>query len=59
MKSLTFRRLIVLLTFLAVTASIALAEKPNIAKVRVNVTPSEAYIFLDGQPYTHRATHSG
>ena len=55
MKSLTFRRLIVLLTFLAVTASIALAEKPNIAKVRVNVTPSEAYIFLDGQPYTHRS----
>jgi hypothetical protein len=55
MKSLTFRRLIVLLTFLAVTASIALAEKPNIAKVRVNVTPSEAYIFLDGKPYTHRS----
>jgi hypothetical protein len=55
MKSLTFRRLIVLVTFLAVTASIALAEKPNIAKVRVNVTPSEAYIFLDGQPYTHRS----
>jgi len=55
MKSLTFRRLIVLLTFLAVTASIAFAEKPNIAKVRVNVTPSEAYIFLDGQPYTHRS----
>jgi hypothetical protein len=55
MKSLTFRRLIVLLTFLAVTASIAFAEKPNIAKVRINVTPSEAYIFLDGQPYTHRS----
>ncbi|HET9165785.1 MAG TPA: PEGA domain-containing protein, partial [Candidatus Angelobacter sp.] len=55
MKSLTFRRLIVLVTFLAVTASIAFAEKPNIAKVRVNVTPSEAYIFLDGQPYTHRS----
>jgi hypothetical protein len=55
MKSLTFRRLIVLLTFLAVSASIAFAEKPNIAKVRVNVTPSEAYIFLDGQPYTHRS----
>jgi hypothetical protein len=55
MKSLTFRRLIVLVTFLTVTASIAFAEKPNIAKVRVNVTPSEAYIFLDGQPYTHRS----
>jgi len=55
MKLFTFRRLIVLVTFLAVTASIAFAEKPNIAKVRVNVTPSEAYIFLDGQPYTHRS----
>jgi PEGA domain-containing protein len=55
MKSLTFRRLIVLVTFLALTASVAFAEKPNIAKVRVNVTPSEAYIFIDGQPYTHRS----
>jgi hypothetical protein len=55
MKFLQFRRLIVLVTFLAVAASSAFAEKSNTAKLRVNVTPSEAYIFIDGQPYTHRS----
>ncbi len=55
MKSLLFRRLFVLLTVIAISASMAFAEKPESAKIRVNVTPSEAYIFIDGQPYTHRS----
>lgn len=49
------RRLFVFLTFLTITASLAFAEKPENAKVRVNVTPSEAYIFINGQPFTHRS----
>ncbi|MGB9120574.1 MAG: PEGA domain-containing protein [Candidatus Angelobacter sp.] len=55
MKSLLFRRLFVLLTVVAISASMAFAEKPENAKIRVNVTPSEAYIFIDGQPYAHRS----
>lgn len=55
MKFLQIRRLFVLFTLLAITASLAIAEKHDVAKVRVNVTPSEAYIFIDGQPFTHRS----
>ena len=55
MKSLLFRRLFVLLTVVAISASVAFAEMPENAKIRVNVTPSEAYIFINGQPYTHRS----
>jgi hypothetical protein len=55
MKFLQFRRLFILLTVIAISASTALAEKPESAKIRVNVTPSEAYIFIDGQAYTHRS----
>ena len=55
MKFLQIRRLLVLFTLIAITAPLALAEKPESAKVRVNVTPSEAYIFINGQPFTHRS----
>lgn len=55
MKFLTIRRLLVFFTLFAITASVAFAEKHDVAKVRVNVTPSEAYIFIDGQPFTHRS----
>jgi len=55
MKVQQFRRLLIVLAFFTIAASFAFAEKPNVAKLRVNVTPSEAYIFIDGQPYTHRS----
>lgn len=55
MKFLQIRRLLVLFTLFAITASLAYAEKPESAKVRVNVTPSEAYIFVNGEPFTHRS----
>lgn len=55
MKYSPFRRFAFILTFLMITASIGYAEKPEMAKIRVNVSPSEAYIFIDGNPYTHRS----
>ena len=55
MKFPKFRRSFVILALLAITAPLALAQKPENATVRVNVTPGEAYIFIDGQPYTHRS----
>jgi PEGA domain len=55
MNHSAFRRVAFILTFLIITASIGYAEKPDMAKIRVNVSPSEAYIFIDGNPYTHRS----
>src|SRR5947209_4638017 len=52
---MNFRRLFVILTFLVTMLATAFSLEEKVAKVRVNVTPSEAYIFLDGQPYTHRS----
>jgi PEGA domain len=31
-------------------------DKSEAGKVRVNVSPEEAYIFVDGKPYRHRST---
>jgi hypothetical protein len=50
-----FRRIVFILGFFAVSVVLAYAEKPEMAKIRVNVSPSEAYIFIDGAPYTHRS----
>jgi hypothetical protein len=55
MKYSLIRRLASILTVLMIAASISFAEKPEMAKIRVNVSPSEAYIFIDGSPYTHRS----
>lgn len=55
MKYSPFRRVAFILTFLMIAASISYAEKQETAKIRVNVSPSEAYIFIDGNPYTHRS----
>lgn len=46
------RRFLVIATFLVAAASLAIAQD---AVVRVNVTPEEAYIFVDGQPIIHRS----
>lgn len=48
----SFRRLLVSAIFFLVASSLAFAEE---GKVRVNVTPEEAYIFVDGQPFVHRS----
>ena len=59
MKFLQFRRLIVLVTFLAVAASSAFAEKSNTAKLRVNVTPAK-HIFSSMDSLIRTAViHSG
>jgi len=55
MKYSSLRRIAFVLSVLLITASVAYAEKPEMAKIRVNVSPSEAYIFIDGNPYTHRS----
>lgn len=55
MKYSLFRRVAFILTFLMIAASIGYAEKSEMAKIRVNVSPSEAYIFINGNPYTHRS----
>jgi len=52
---MNFRRFFVILAFLVTMLATAFSFEEKVAKVRVNVTPSEAYIFLDGQPYTHRS----
>src|SRR5262249_19674652 len=31
-------------------------DKTEVGKVRVRVSPEEAYIFVDGKPYRHRST---
>src|SRR5262245_47641845 len=31
-------------------------DKGEVGKVRVNVSPEEGYIFVDGKPYRHRST---
>jgi PEGA domain len=54
MKFSQIRRMAFMLTLFSFTV-LAFAEKPNVAKIRVNVSPSEAYIFIDGHPYTHRS----
>ena len=55
MRNSLYRRTGFLLSLLMIACAFAFAEKPNVAKVRVNVSPSEAYIFIDGSPYTHRS----
>ena len=55
MKYVPFRRIAFILSLLMMVATLAYAEKPDVAKVRVNVSPSEAYIFIDGAPFTHRS----
>jgi len=55
MKITQIRRLSILLIFLAAAVGISFAQPAATAEVRVNVTPSEAYIFVDGQPFTHRS----
>src|SRR5689334_13779590 len=47
------RRLVVVAAFLVVGATFALAQ--DTATVKVRVSPPEAYIFVDGQPFTHRS----
>jgi PEGA domain len=54
MKYLT-RRIAFMLIMLTISTTLANAEKSDVAKIRVNVSPSEAYIFLNGAPYTHRS----
>jgi PEGA domain-containing protein len=55
MKYSPFRRVAFILTFLMIATFVAYAEKPETAVIRVNVSPSEAYIFIDGNPYIHRS----
>jgi len=55
MKYSTFRRIALALAVVIMSAAAGYAEKSDIAKVRVNVSPSEAYIFIDGNPYIHRS----
>lgn len=52
MNPVSFRRLLTSAIFLVTICSLALAED---GRIRVNVTPEEAYIFVDGQPFTHRS----
>ena len=54
MKFLKFRRWFFIITFVTISIA-AFAEKSKMAEVKVNVSPSEAYIFVDGQPFTHRS----
>ena len=49
---MNFRRFIAISIFLMAAASLAIAQETTI---RVNVTPEEAYIFVDGQPVVHRS----
>src|SRR6478736_7107419 len=44
MKYSSLRRIAFVLSILLITASVAYAEKPEMAKTQVNVSPSEAYI---------------
>lgn len=46
------RAFIVIAAIFAFGASLALAQD---AKVKVRVSPPEAYIFVDGQPFAHRS----
>lgn len=39
-----------------VQAEVGDKTKADVGKVRVNVSPEEAYIFADGKPYRHRST---
>jgi PEGA domain len=52
MNPVSFRRLLTSAIFFLVISSLAVAQE---GKIRVNVTPEEAYIFVDGQPVTHRS----
>jgi hypothetical protein len=47
------RRIVVIAAFLAFSVTSALAQ--DTATVKVRVSPPEAYIFVDGQPFTHRS----
>ena len=49
------RRFLVFVAFLMITAGACAAQQSATAKVQVTVSPEEAYIFLDGQPYNHRS----
>lgn len=48
----SLRRFCTITLFLLTAASLALSQEGTI---RVNVTPEEAYIFVDGQPFVHRS----
>jgi PEGA domain-containing protein len=52
MNPVSFRRFLASAIFFLVIFSLAVAEE---GKIRVNVTPEEAYIFVDGQPFVHRS----
>ncbi len=48
-------RLLILMTFLIAAVGLSFTQESSVAKVRVNVSPQEAYIFLNGHPYDHRS----
>lgn len=52
MKSLSVRRLLAIAVFVIAAAGLCKAQDGS---VRVNVTPEEAYIFVDGQALIHRS----
>jgi hypothetical protein len=47
------RRIVVIAAFLVSSVTFALAQ--DTATVKVRVSPPEAYIFVDGQPFAHRS----
>ena len=55
MNFIQVRRLFVLALFLITAVGSSFAQQPGAAKVRVEVMPEEAYIFVNGHPYDHRS----
>lgn len=53
MNPVSFRRFLASAIFFLVVSSLTAAQE---GKIRVNVTPEEAYIFVDGQPVVHRSS---
>lgn len=55
MNFIQVRRLFVLALFLITAVGSSFAQQSGVAKVRVEVSPEEAYIFVNGHPYDHRS----
>ena len=49
MKNLAFRTLLTVLGTAAVLGAAAYAQEPNSGKLIINVSPREAYVFVDGR----------
>jgi hypothetical protein len=55
MNFIQVRRLFAVAIFLITAVGFSFAQQPGAAKVRVEVSPEEAYIFVNGHPYNHRS----